>query len=115
MRQRHPREKAAAHLEFIRSLPSLVPGGGPVEAAHIRYSDLRYFKDHTGLGEKPDDKFAVPLAMGAHQAQHAAGDERSWWANHGIDPVQIAVLLWLHTGDTAAGEYLVRTARSWPR
>lgn len=114
MRQRHPREKAARHLEWLRTLPSLVPGQGPVEAAHIRYGDLRYYKQPTGMGEKPDDKFAVPLASDAHRAQHATG-EKSWWAAKGIDPVLIAALLWLHTGDDSAGVHIITTARAWAR
>lgn len=114
MRQRHPREKAAAHLEFIRTLPSLVPGRGPVEAAHIRYPDPRYCKPATGMAEKPSDKFAVPLAAEAHRSQHSTG-ERAWWASKGIDPVLIAALLWLHSGDYEAGVHIVMTARNWAR
>lgn len=112
MSQRHPREKAAAHLAWLRTLPSLVPGLGPVEAAHIRYADLRYFKPITGMAEKPDDKFAVPLAAAAHRDQHAHG-EREWWRNHGIDPCLIAALLWLHSGNYDAGVHIIRTARAW--
>ncbi|MDR3471563.1 MAG: hypothetical protein P4M09_07715 [Devosia sp.] len=111
---RRPRQQSPAHLAFLRALPSLVPGDGPVEAAHIRYADLRYFKPLTGLGEKPHDKFAVPLAASAHRDQHA-GNERQWWANHAIDPILIAALLWLHSGDIEAGEHIVRTARNWTR
>ena len=114
MSPRHPREKAAAHLAWLRTLPSLVPGLGPVEAAHIRYADLRYFKPITGMAEKPDDKFAVPLAAGAHRAQHSTG-ERAWWETQGIDPVLIAILLWCHTGNDDAGVHIIRTARAWAR
>lgn len=114
MRQRHPREKAAGHLAWVRTLPSLVPGQGPVEAAHIRYGDLRFYKSPTGMAEKPDDKFSVPLCAEAHRAQHATS-ERDWWQAKGIDPILIAALLWLHSGDDSAGAHIVATARSISR
>lgn len=114
MRQRVPRERSEKHLAFLRELPSLVPGAGPIEAAHVRYGDLRYFKPITGMGEKPADKYAVPLAAFAHREQHSMS-ERKWWDRQGIDPVLIAALLWLHSGNYEAGVHIITTARNWAR
>lgn len=112
MRQRQPREKNERHLAWLRTLPSLVPGQGPVEAAHVRYGELRYFKPITGMAEKPSDKYAVPLAHGAHMDQHAHS-ERKWWEARRIDPILIACLLWLHSGNDEAGQHIVATAQHW--
>ena len=57
-----------------------------VEACHIRTAALGYGKFHTGLGEKPSDKWAVPLCGRCHREQHAFGDELKWWHSKGIDP-----------------------------
>ena len=108
--QRRPRQKAEAHLKWIRTLPSLVSGIEPVQAAHIRFSDHRYAKRQVGIGEKPDDKFVVPLAGDAHRAQHAT-NERQWWIDKGIDPVAVALCLWAHTGDDEAAQIIIRNAK----
>lgn len=101
-----PRVTASAHLAWVRTLPSLVPGSGPVEAAHVRYADRRYAKPITGMGQKPDDKWTVPLAHDVHMDQHASG-ERKWWADHGIDPLFVAALLWVHSGDEEAARIIM--------
>jgi len=109
LRQRHPRILAPKHLAWVRTLPSLIPGAGPVEAAHIRYGDRVYGKDSTGMGEKPDDMWVVPLAHDVHMAQHAAG-ERTWWLDQGIDPLLVAALLWTSGGNDEAGITIIRNA-----
>lgn len=114
LRQRQPRILAPRHLEFIRTLPSLIPGQGPVEAAHIRFGDRAYGKEPTGMGEKPSDCWTVPLAHDVHMDQHAFGDERTWWAEHGIDPLLVAALLWVHGGNDASARMVIAAARGWP-
>jgi hypothetical protein len=111
MANRRPRQERASHLAFIRDLPSLVPGHGPVEAAHIRYADALFAKPIAGMQQKPSDCWTVPLAHAVHMSQHAAGNERQWWADEGIDPLIIAALLWLHSGDEEAGTTIIRNAR----
>lgn len=110
---RHPPIRSPKHLAFIRELPSLVPGSGPVEAAHVRYGELRYGKEITGMGQKPGDNWTVPLAHDVHMDQHASG-ERQWWLDHGIDPILVASLLWSHSGDHSAAERVISMARYWP-
>jgi hypothetical protein len=114
LRQRRPRIELPRHLAFIRELPSLVAVPGPVEAAHIRYAELRYGKEHTGMGEKPDDFWVVPLAHDAHMAQHHAGDERAWWEAQGIDPCLVASLLYSHSGREEEARMVISMARYWP-
>ena len=63
------------------------------EAAHIRTSNLDFGKEHTGMAQKPDDKWTVSLCGKHHREQHAAGNEIAWWASYGKDPFMIAMTL----------------------
>jgi len=49
------------------------------------------------LGRKASDEFAVPLCRSHHRAVHRAGDEKAWWKQADIDPIQAARKLWNHT------------------
>ena len=110
---KEPRRHSEKHLAFIRRLPSLIKPdqGGPVEAAHIRYAHLPYGKRYVGMAEKPDDMWVVPLSPEAHRAQHAMS-ERMFWAEYGIDPLLVAALLWLHSGNEQAATQVIMNARS---
>lgn len=109
-RQKQPRKHASAHLAFIRDLPCLITGARPVEAAHIRFADARYFKRGVGMAEKPDDKWTVPLSPEQHRRQHAM-DEKQFWDEAGIDPVFVAAMLWAHTGNDEIAEQIISQAR----
>jgi hypothetical protein len=109
-RQKQPRKHASAHLAFIRDLPCLVTGARPVEAAHIRFADARYFKRAVGGAEKPDDKWTVPLSADQHRKQHAM-NEQDFWADAGIDPVFVAAMLWAHSGNDEIAEQIIAQAR----
>lgn len=66
LRQRKPRLVDEKYLAQVRALPCCVCGReGPSDAAHIRMSDAEwgghYGKRATGMAEKPDDCWAVPL------------------------------------------------------
>lgn len=104
------RQKQDEHLVFIRTLPCLVTGRRPVEAAHIRFGDLRRGKYETGAGEKPHDMWTVPLHPVEHRKQHSM-NERDYWTLAGIDSLAIAALLWLHTGDGDTCEQIIRSNR----
>jgi hypothetical protein len=108
--QKKPRVKAASHLAWIRGLPPLV-GSRPVEAAHVRFADPRYRKPAVGMGEKPDDRWTVPLGADAHREQHSM-DERAFWDKHGIDPCLVAMLLWNASGDDDEGADIIRQAQT---
>lgn len=63
------------------------------EAAHVRYSCEAVGKPITGMGIRPDDKWALPLCHKHHiHGQHLNG-ERIWWAEQGIDPIQLCLRL----------------------
>ena len=86
-KDRRVRDKA--HLAFVAKEPCLVCGRRPAQAHHIRFAQAR------ALGLKVSDEFTVPLCNGHHDSLHNTGDERAWWARHGIiDPLQIANRLW---------------------
>lgn len=96
-----------AHLAFIRTLPSVISGREGCEACHIRYGDPVYRKKHTGMAQKPDDAWTLPLTPEEHRSQHAV-NEREWWAEHGIDPLQIAQAIYAVTGNREAAIKLIR-------
>jgi hypothetical protein len=79
------------HLRFVMRQPCLLCGRKPSDAHHIRFVQPR------ALGRKASDEFAVPLCRSHHRAVHRAGDEKAWWEQAGIDPVNVARNLWKRT------------------
>lgn len=71
-------ERNPAYLDYIRTLPCLVCGTWPVEAAH---------SGPHGMAQKASDYTAVPLCYVHHRtgrdAHHVLG--RKFEAHHGID------------------------------
>lgn len=104
--QRTPREEEPNHLDFIRSLPCVVCMNPGVDPAHIRYADDRYNKRQTGMGEKSDDKWVVPLCRGHHEIQHSV-NEQKFWKGKGIDPCAMALVLHSVSPDYELGERVV--------
>lgn len=105
LRQRDPRQHDERHLVYVRLQPCCIPGcHRPAEAAHLRMACLAIGKEMTGKGEKPHDKFAVPLCGHHHReapdAQHQH-NEREWWKAQGINPFVIAAALWIESGGAA--------------
>ena len=100
-RLRQPRRRDPDYLGWLHGLPCLLTGrtGDGIHAAHIRYGDACFGKRQCGLGERPDDRWALPLwhslHVGDRHSQHAAG-ERRWWDRIGVDPVVVAAALYLH-------------------
>ena len=110
---RSKRQEAPAHLSRIRALPCLLTGFTIyVHAAHVRYGDPAYDKRPTGMGEKPHDKWTVPLVQDLHVmlpgAQHNH-NEADWWRYFNTDPLRVASLLWKYT-DNPLGMYEIVTA-----
>ena len=102
------RKKNNGYLDFIRGLPcSLCLDNTSTEAAHVRYAEPKLGKRHTGMAEKPDDAFALPLCGKHHREQHTQ-NERAWWNGYAIDPVALALALYRVSGDHEAGERIVR-------
>lgn len=109
--QRQPRERDNRHLAFIRRLPCAACGiAGPCDAAHLRAGDLNIGKRHTGKAEKPSDRWTAPLCRDCHTRQHS-GAELAFWSAIGIDPFDLCQALYAVSGDTTAGEQILRNHR----
>ena len=94
------REHDKSYLRQIHELPCVLTGRPVVHAAHIRYHAAG--KRQVGMGEKPDDKWVVPLCPDLHTmlagAQHNH-NERLWWEHVGVDPVKLATELYKYRDD----------------
>jgi len=111
LRQRQPRVRDKAHLQFVASQPCCVCGWpGPNAAAHIRMALPAYGKRDTGKAEKPSDRWTTPLCdpakspgkgrwchQGSPLSQHS-GSESAFWERVGLDPGEIATTLWAASG-----------------
>ena len=107
MRQRHPRLHSEVHLDFIRGLRCVICGDNTsVEAAHLRAGNRYYGKLSTGMGEKPDDKWALPVCSKDHRRQHS-GNEIQFWSNEGINPWVLALSLFAASGDHNLAEEVI--------
>lgn len=107
--QRDPREHEPDHLAWIRTLPCVVClDDTATEAAHVRLSDARAAKVNPGVGQKPHDRWTVPLCSDCHREQHDCGDEAKWWALYDRDPILIALALYSVSGDYAKGMTIIR-------
>lgn len=107
MKFRQPRKHDEKHLRFIRGLPCLICRNNiETQAAHIRMADRRAAKRHVGLQKKPDDVWTVPLCGKCHAMQHDMNEEQ-FWDIAMIDPVFVAMALYLNTGDQEAGEQII--------
>jgi hypothetical protein len=62
------------------------------EACHIKMLDVLADKRECGKGEKPDDRWTLPLCGRHHRLQHDIG-ERHFWATHFIDPIRASLAL----------------------
>ena len=100
------------YLALIRDLPCLSCGMEPSEAAHVRYASAAFGKA-SGLGKKPHDKFCCPLCAQCHrlgrEAQHKR-NERAFWENLDINPLQVAERLWERRFDPLAMRMVVVAA-----
>ena len=96
LRQREPRVKDNKHLDFIRSQPCCIcKDNTSTEAAHIRTGNIGIGKPYTGKGEKPSDKWALPLCNRHHREQHTM-NEMAFWKMYDIDPFILAITLRRH-------------------
>lgn len=87
------RVREPLYLAFIRRQPCaarrLGNCSGPVEAAHVRYSDATTGRRNPGLQVKPSDEFTLPLCASHHRmapnSQHSM-NERAFWSMVGEEP-----------------------------
>ena len=82
------RIRSKEHLRFVARQPCVICGRTPSHAHHVRYAQPR------GLGLKVSDEFTVPLCAIHHHENHTTGNERRWWQERKIDPLEIAGALW---------------------
>ena len=113
--QRQPRVRRGIYVDQIRMLPCLISGiTDRSEAAHVRYGDPAHDKRPTGMGEKPDDRWCVPLSAHWHRlcdnAQHRH-NERNWWKAFDIDPLKVCIELWEARNNFAWMEEVVEIYR----
>ena len=112
VRQRRPRQETPSHLDFIRTLSCAVCGTfHKTEAAHIRMGEMEYGKRPTGMAEKADDKWTLPLCGDCHRNQHV-GSEAAFWCHAALNPFVLALSLWAATGDENTCEQILRLARA---
>src|SRR5688500_2904516 len=109
--RRRPRQRAEAHLRWIRTLPCLICGKrGDIHAAHLRAASLQFGKLAVGINEKPDDSWTTPLCGEHHlfgeEAQHQ-GRELDFWSRHGINPFALSLALWRASGDDEVGFLII--------
>jgi hypothetical protein len=102
-RFRRPRRRSDLHLKWIRTLPCVICGKhGGIHAAHLRAASPRHGKLATGIGQKPDDSWTVPLCAEHHILDEAAqhqDQELAFWRQHEIEPFVLALALWRASGD----------------
>ena len=89
-----PKRTSKEYLHFVASQPCLICGRTPSHAHHIRYAQTR------GLSLKVSDEFTVPLCAIHHHDIHTTGNERAWWQERNIDPLNVAAALWQQRRDS---------------
>lgn len=84
--------KDKTYLQWIKTLPCVVSGRFPVEAAHISYAAPEYGKTGRGKSQKASDFWTIPLSGDEHRKQHSM-NEAAYWRSVGIDPCVVALSL----------------------
>jgi hypothetical protein len=85
------RHRNKEHLRFVAKQACLVCGRKHSDPHHLGFMQPR------ALGRKVSDEFVVPLCRIHHREVHRVSDERAWWQQVGIEPVQVARQLWTNT------------------
>ena len=117
VRQKLPRNSSPTYLAYIRLCDCIICGkSAPSQAAHIRYPDMHYDKLNTGMQQKSDDKWTLPLCAWCHvdgpKAQHKM-NERKFWKMHNIDPLEICVQLYAYNDDVDKMQALINEIRAF--
>jgi hypothetical protein len=85
------RHRNKTHLAFVGSQACLVCERSPCDAHHLKFAQPR------SLGRKVSDEFTVPLCREHHMDLHRHGNEKAWWTNLQITPMETAKELWAAT------------------
>ena len=73
-----PMWRSKKYLDFVKTLPSIVPGSGDVTPHHVR------MHSNAGTGTKPSDYWTVPLADSLHKELDQIGRE-TFYKKYNID------------------------------
>jgi len=88
--QRDPRQRDENYLAWLRTLPCCIcQDNTSTEAAHLRLGQVNV-KREAGMGEKPSDRWALPLCHRHHVEQHAM-NESAFWLSYGLDPFALCM------------------------
>jgi hypothetical protein len=82
------RQRNKAHLAFVAAQPCLICQRTPCDAHHLKFAQPR------AMGRKVSDEFTVPLCRDHHHELHRHGNERAFWANLKLAPLEVAKDLW---------------------
>ena len=88
--------KDSGYLAWLHSVPCIVTGTLPVEAAHLSTANPKYGHMGRGKAQKAHDRWALPLSHDQHLLQHFEGEARYWvaqWEIREIDPYLTALVL----------------------
>lgn len=87
--KREEREIDTGFLAYLRRQPCEARhlGGcaGPIEAAHVRYSDAGKGAMNPGLQRKNHDRNSNPLCAHHHRGTQHMMNERKFWSSIGLD------------------------------
>ena len=79
------------HRKFVLRQPCLVCGRVPSDPHHLTFTQPR------ALGRRVSDEFTVPVCRVHHRELHCSGNESAWWHRLNIDPLPVALKLWLQS------------------
>lgn len=111
--EKAPPVKAKTYLSWLHSLPCIVSGRSPVEAAHVSFANPAFAAPGRGKSQKVSDRWALPLHPDLHREQHTM-NEQEFWRSKGINPHLAGVVLyglWSERKDDglASAERLIRS------
>jgi hypothetical protein len=83
------RRRSKAHLAYVREQACVVCQRQPCDAHHLKFAEAR------AIGRKVSDEFTVPMCRDHHNELHRHGNEKAWWTNLGISPLELAKDFWM--------------------
>lgn len=99
LRERRPRVKDKAYLQWIRRLPCLATARREnilqfgVDPCHVRAAYPESGWSYTGKAEKPDDWRTVPMSREAHKEQHGMSEAAFWSSRLNLYPPAVCARL----------------------
>ncbi len=87
----HLCESATKTTFYVASQPCMVCNRILAEGHQVRFAQPKAF------GAKVGDEFTVPLCRDHHRELHSRRNERAWWHDMGLVPLQVAKRRWDET------------------